>query len=32
MLAQLFGSDARVRVLALFLTRPDSEFYGREIG
>jgi DNA-binding transcriptional ArsR family regulator len=32
MLAQLFGSDARVRVLALFLLHPDSEFYGREIG
>lgn len=32
MLAQLFGSNARVRVLALFLTHPDCEFYGREIG
>ena len=32
MLAQLFGSEARVRVLALLLTHPDRDFYGREIG
>ncbi len=32
MLAELFGSEARVRVLALFLTHPDSDFYGREVG
>jgi len=31
-LAQLFGSEARVRVLALLLTHPDRDFYGREIG
>ncbi|MEN6369416.1 MAG: nucleotidyltransferase domain-containing protein [Thermotogota bacterium] len=32
MLAELFGSEARVRVLALFLTHPDRDFYGREVG
>lgn len=32
MLDQLFGSHARVRVLSLFLTQPDRDFYGREIG
>lgn len=32
MLAQLFGSEARVRVLSLFLTHPDRDFYGREVG
>lgn len=32
MLEQLFGSEARVRVLSLFLTHPDREFYGREVG
>jgi len=32
MLAELFGSEARVRVLTLFLTHPDSDFYGREVG
>ncbi len=32
MLEQLFGSKARVRVLSLFLTHPDREFYGREVG
>jgi DNA-binding transcriptional ArsR family regulator len=32
MLAQLLGSDARVRVLSLVLTHPDEAFYGREIG
>jgi hypothetical protein len=31
MLAQLFGSEARVRVLKLFLTHPNQAFYGREI-
>lgn len=31
MLDQLFGSDARVRVLSLFLTQPDRDFYGREL-
>jgi len=32
MLRLLFGSEARVRVLSLMLTHPDSEFYLREIG
>ena len=32
MLAKLLGSEARVRVLSLFFTHPDREFYGREIG
>ena len=32
MLAQLLGSEARVKVLSLFLTHPDRDFYGREIG
>ncbi len=32
MLEQLFGSEARVRVLSLFLIHPDREFYGREVG
>jgi len=32
MLEQLFGSEARVRVLSLFLTHPEREFYGREVG
>lgn len=32
MLAELFGSEARVRVLTLFLTHPDRDFYGREVG
>jgi len=32
MLAQLFGSEARVRILSLFLTHPDRDFYGREVG
>ena len=32
MLAQLFGSKARVTVLSLFLTHPDRDFYRREIG
>ncbi len=31
MLRLLFGSEARVRVLSLMLTHPDSEFYLREI-
>ena len=32
MLDRLFGSEARVRVLSLFLTHPDCDFYEREIG
>jgi len=32
MLARLFGSEARVKVLSLFLTHPDRDLYGREIG
>ena len=31
MLKSLFGSEARVRVLALFMLHPASEFYLREI-
>lgn len=31
MLSTLFGSEARVRVLALFMMHPASEFYLREI-
>lgn len=31
MLKQLFGSEARVRILSLFMLNPASEFYLREI-
>lgn len=31
MLAKLFGSKARVKVLALFMLNPASEFYLREV-
>ncbi len=31
MLAKLFGSTARVKILKLFLLNPDSEYYIREV-
>lgn len=31
MLEKLFGSNARVKILKLFLTRPEEKFYIREI-
>ena len=32
MLRLLFGSEARVRILALFLTHPSAEYYLRQVG
>ncbi len=31
MLNQLFGSDARVKILNIFLTKPDGEYYLRQL-
>jgi len=31
MLSQLFGSDARVKILNIFLTKPDGQYYLRQL-
>lgn len=31
MLNQLFGSDARVKILNIFLTKPDGQYYLRQL-
>lgn len=31
MLSQLFGSEARVKILNIFLTKPDNQYYLRQL-